>query len=127
MREIKFRAWDKKRKRMIYDYDKNLGILLDGTLINVFNELPFKKEDIELMQFTGLKDKKGKDIYEGDIVVNWWINGDRKVDEGRGVVEMRDGIYGYQSIHSNFFYKIGTYLEVIGNMYENKELLKETK
>ncbi len=63
MREIKFRAWDKVEKQMI---TKNFGnfINFNGT---VFHN-GMKQGDWTLMQYTGLKDKNGKEIYEGDIV-----------------------------------------------------------
>jgi uncharacterized phage protein (TIGR01671 family) len=56
-REIKFRAYDKETGEMSYDF-------LDKQWLNVAINSPY----VELMQYTGLKDKEGRDIYEGDIV-----------------------------------------------------------
>ena len=65
MREIKFRAWDKNQKRMFII--QSLTWDVSGQLIY------FLLENVsELMQFTGLKDKNGKEIYEGDIIIADW-------------------------------------------------------
>lgn len=97
MREIKFRAWDKEKKEMFND------IWIDGNFINM--------PEYIVMQFTGLKDKNGKEIYEGDIVKNI----DRVFE-----VTFKDGYFSI--IHNK---KGLLYCEVIGNKYENSELLKE--
>jgi len=62
MREIKFRAWDKERKTMLSPDDL---CHLEG---NVSKALKESSPHLELMQFTGLKDKNNREIYEGDIV-----------------------------------------------------------
>ena len=64
VREIKFRAWDKENKVMIYPK----GILFDGRVVNFNCGILEPFEEYELMQFTGLYDKNGKEIYEGDII-----------------------------------------------------------
>ena len=74
-------------------------------------------------QYTGLHDKNGKEIYEGDIVKSFFVDTD----------EAGDKIYKYYIIEVKYdevlcSYKIDKFmnLEVIGNIYENKELLNET-
>ena len=67
MREIKFRIWDKQNKEMLdledlhYEYGK---MSIRTTMYNDY----FDTEDMILMQYTGIKDKNGKEIYEGDII-----------------------------------------------------------
>lgn len=123
MREIKLRAWDKKKKTMYYDVGlfpheckTPMSISSDGLFYH-----PLHEEFGILMQFTGLKDKNGKEIYEGDVV---------KCNEHQGEVKW-NGIYllpfDYIStldfahrVRPNY---IENETEIIGNIYENPELL----
>ena len=138
MREIKFRAYIKK------DYNKELiGKTLEISSIHLkknkviigysinksnYGNKSFNYEDIELMQYTGLKDKNGKEIYEGDIV-SFNLKSD---SEGQpyiiGYIEYQTTFSGYRimSFEGSFAldYNIKD-VEVIGNIYDNKNLLEE--
>ncbi len=110
MREIKFRYWDEQEKTMYVS---------DG-LASFFSS--FEMLDMPLMQYTGLKDKNGKEIYEGDIVKN--ILG--KISEVRyGFQSCNDcqASYGYGT-DKNDILENGS-IEVVGVIYENPELLIE--
>jgi uncharacterized phage protein (TIGR01671 family) len=114
MRQIKFRAWDGKQMTMDF-FITSEGIIFQAH----YNNTPTIKPDYNLMQYTGLKDTKGKEIYEGDILTS--INSSNIVvcwDEipGRWV--------GHDKKHFNedlYYYNCG---EIIGNIHENPELLK---
>ena len=122
MREIKFRAWHKEKKII----SEVLGIDI------LHKEIFFSNGDvdyceisdfkyIELMEYTGVKDKNGKEIYEGDI----FHIGSKKI---LYVVEWIDcGLKGRQIRNKSWiglnYWKED--IEVIGNIYENPELLKE--
>ena len=104
MRIIKFRAWHKNTKTMAYDVT------------------PFQRDNnTEVMQYTGLKDKNGKEIYEGDLIKSERHKYPHKIKYTLGafVGEMVKGKFeGYAD--GIFFDRF----EVIGNIYENPELLK---
>ena len=119
MREIKFRVWDTEQKEFTISL---LQYLPDGSL---------KAEPCGiLMQYTGLKDKNGKEIYEGDIVVKGRgkhkTQGEVKFVPDCGAYSI-DGISDGLNIGHHIvlaFNGIANDCKVIGNIYENKELLK---
>ena len=124
MREIKFRAWLKEERKMVNVETLFIGInrLCFGN--SKTEDLFFRDfEEVELMQYTGVKDKNGKEIYEGDITickygpqiameVKW-------VDEGFRTLGKYDG--------DNYVGFVKNNEEVIGNIYENKNLLEENR
>lgn len=140
MREIKFRAWlkleEKMREVQKIEFDDFGHIHTVGwfgekgeMLFNVSNAEV--RRTIELMQFTGLKDKKGKEIYEGDIVLADWLDGGEIQDEVKPYEVYFDTGFSIKlesfDYYSHLIDPESMYLEVIGNIYENPELLKETK
>ena len=123
MREIKFRAWDKEKKIMgeVLGIDiLHKEIFFSNEDVDCYEHVDFK--DIELMQYTGLKDKNNKEIYEGDIVT--LHNSKYKVifnSKEAGFV-LRDDEF---EMNIPFTNNNNKRMEVIGNIYENPELLKE--
>jgi uncharacterized phage protein (TIGR01671 family) len=111
MREIKFRAWDTLNKRFVSDKMFNWGLLV-GEEDNRGICIPYSRVSdvcMPLMQFTGLHDKDGREIYEGDIV---YLSG-----YGNYIAEWPF----VQLFESSWEDDIGA---IIGNIYENHELLK---
>lgn len=114
MREIKFRAWDPFSKKMDYDCSDSLSL---------WNGLLVPEGDCFPMQFTGLKDRAGKEIFEGDIVkapsgVRWQI----------AFGNCRFYLFSVERDllpdHSLDDEQYNSGLEVIGNVHENGDLLK---
>ena len=113
MREIKFRAWNEK-KSMIFSPDLNDH---DGAVrwFHILEDEFYDGETV-LMQFTGLKDKNGKEFYEGDVLEFTDIEGsigDR--------VEVEYDFKKLASLAARI--PLWQKVEVIGNIYENKDLL----
>lgn len=121
MREIKFRAWD--GERMIEVDVFNIHINKVQNLDNPTWD--WYRKDYEVMQFTGLKDTNGTEIYEGDIVKgHWWKRGNAHRHIGRVTYIMAAfkvrGVKQYLGMDD----ELNPTYEVIGNIYENPELLE---
>ena len=131
MRDIKFRAWDKVVKDMVpiktIDFGKD-GAECAVDFCDINGDLTGKNPEWVLMQYTGMKDKNGEEIYEGDIV---------RVTDGDGNINFSDGgigtITGMEELfmwyidgqvqNGLFDINMNYFIEVIGNIYENQELL----
>ena len=137
MREIKFRAWDKeqKHKGMVNfelegadyyglhfhecDGEGHYSISFDNSEDDTQY---FEQTRFVLMQYTGLKDKNGKEIYEGDIVELIPILNGVEGSKRRGTITYENQICGFM-VGKGFFMNEIDKIEVIGNIYENKEQL----
>jgi len=133
MREIKFKAWDIKNGKMVagkyftistFDTGRAAIILISDEFLK-----PHSDDEYKLIQYTGLKDENDKEIYEGDIVK--YI--DDSDTEQIGVIIFSDIIFAYiaEAINGDEegnndiqLYKYDS-IEVIGNKFENPELLEE--
>ena len=129
-REIKFRAWDSVHNRMIYS-DKHLGYMPfdDNCFCNYdfniskkgaycfayddYNDEITNETDLPIMMWTGLKDKNGKDVYEGDLLKSYY--------EKPGIIKWNDelGAFQVKGIPSQTMKRCHE-MEVIGNIYENE-------
>lgn len=142
MREIKFRAWDKTKKHWVTskNFESETSLSYDTNYLVFWN-------NYELSQYTGLKDKNSKEIYEGDIVqmlYTDWSSQSPNI-EGKYDLSLEDYkkskskngvvVYSYDRYYLEFEYgKYGNIYEgthgekfVIGNIYESKHLLDNTE
>lgn len=124
-REIKFRAWVETRA---FNGEPKGFEYLDLYVDNENDFANFPPENIE--QYTGLKDKNGKEIYEGDIVTETIDDGDNKIIQIYEVYWDEDmlnfGIRGTKGFNYNLhdeLWETNASREVIGNIHENPELL----
>jgi len=127
MREIKFRVWD--GKRMLTPYEINFNRY--GISVRCKEVVETIKNPI-LLQYTGLKDRKGKEIYEGDL-----IRVTKNTTKKFWKVKFGNWIVGEDDYYCDSHEVLGWYMErgteqtnvfgeVIGNVHENPDLLRET-
>lgn len=121
-REFKFRFWNNNDKTMEHEtsVENGWGIGMNGCFRNL------AEFGIVIMQYTGIKDRKGKEIFEGDILENkvyggtWQVCWARKDWDYAGFV-LRSPVSNSDNL---MLFKDKENLEVVGNIYQNLELLK---
>ena len=123
MREHKYRAWDKSTNQMFDVGEIHFcrgGTLVMGSGAYIGNGWSSRNDDLRcdviLMQYTGLKDKHGKDIYERDIVRHGY---------SVGVIVFLEGAFCFKNnLGTSLLFDNSPMYEIIGNIYQTPELLK---
>ena len=122
MRDIKFRVWDNERNAMFNSKSVDIDFF-EGKIEITSDTIRYDEvytdeiKDFELMQYVGCEDKNNKEIYEGDIV---------KTKEHIGQIIYSKGMF-FIDVKGDFYlpiYNVSEFMEVIGNIYENPELLE---
>ncbi|MDB7581477.1 YopX family protein [Enterococcus faecium] len=134
----KFRAYSTEENEMYYPHnDKNVDWTIDdetgfiAPLVNLGSGMWGMIDKYELMQSTGLKDKNGVEIFEGDVVAVENHPFQRKEDSSAGMEIEGDYVVGWNQHDLTWcagdllLARLKPYVRVIGNIYENSELLEE--
>jgi uncharacterized phage protein (TIGR01671 family) len=143
-REIKFRAWNSKERQMSKSF--TLHDIGDGRIRGVWSSprLSFPITDCIMLQFTGLKDETGKEIYEGDVISEMRRHNKAEIRFGTFgigkdswdithaatgfVCAFQDGGYTGLNMKSNEAHGFACEeIKIIGNVHQNKRLFKSTK
>ena len=121
----KFRAWVKENKEMLFV--RQIDFMFEKVVLECYEQ--FFIDEVELMQYTGLRDKNGREIYEGDVVryeccfesyVEEVIYDDKHCNFG--TIDKDEKTFSFDALISDFDVDC---FEVVGNKYENLELLGE--
>lgn len=129
-RPLIFRAYDTKEKKWLFDYETLGGFSMFGEL-HIMDELRIEQLDnIAVMQYTGLKDKLGKEIYEGDILELGIKNYFDSVNYDKGYVYYKNEYTQFRIQRIGKEYKTfsseldeGRDVKIIGNVFDNPSLL----
>jgi len=131
MREIKFRAWSKEQQLMSIPLTiRHIARWADDSM-RYFKGYGIKYDELIFLQYIGLKDRSGKEIYEGDVL---------QMGKEKQVIEFNSNTYadgGGQSYYVSYHWGYHLYsqnytvfdpeqCEIIGNIYENPELIKQS-
>lgn len=139
MKDIKFRAFHKPSKKMFDVYCFTDIEVMENSVDGVFTSetLPALRQDCELMQYTGLKDCEGKEIFEGDIVEGYIniFSTDFAGNDRYGKTLKKGYVYydlEYPSFNINFddsiaFLNEFENIKILGDIYQNSELLEKNK
>jgi len=120
-RELKFRLWSDSLKVM-YSPENQIGNL--WSIPEADNGILKVRDDEVLMQFTGLKDKNGKEIYEGDIIkYDKWIGKVKWGNERASFCSVDKDNFGGE-LAFQIYARDGELPEIIGNIYKNPELIE---
>ena len=133
-RDIKFRLWSKIGKKFIETDNPDLDFVINNngylySIENFYGEIyVLPQMDIEVLQFTGLKDRNGKEIYEGDVIKLIYFKDGRKREIGKVVFLHYQASFGIIDRDGNeypLYRNTATQIEIIGNIYEDPSLLEE--
>ncbi|WLF28846.1 YopX family protein [Bacillus altitudinis] len=127
MRESKFRVWDENAQEMVYE----VGLTPEGIPYSIPDHAEASDQfdyypSCHKMQFTGLKDKNGDEIYEGDIVRGSLRLHD-DVDPIIREVCMQNGCYMFEVWNAHEYFNKHQHIKVIGNIFQNPDLLEEAR
>jgi len=134
MREIKFKAWDNINNEIVEIDGWNLYVA-DGKVYEIeersqYYQVYMYKKDVsdryKLMQYTGFNDKNGKEIYDGYIIRRKWFRG-KEIKYVKEVIQFDIGAFwcGGELLGRHLTTVTPSEIEIIGNIYENKDLMEE--
>lgn len=129
MREIKFRAWHKPTQLMddvvlIDFYNEQIGILYADPVMQCESIQRYNFSEVEIMQYTGLNDKNGKEIYEGDIIEKTYYSYHQPECSELFEIKYEGLSFHFEHIKGSTFHLPFTEdIEIIGNIHDNPELV----
>ena len=142
-RELKFRVWNPTYQEMLYpssptkngDYEEKIYLQLDGQLMGDFKHtgLVNCSEHYVIQQFTGILDKNGKEIYEGDLI-DFSINNTHELGD-KDIMDYKNMDVHYSEEYAGFMFGedgftpldriIMTSIEIVGNIFNTLELIEQ--